>query len=95
MSGDSHRCGVHIETDFQNFRVVPSKSAVQIQGGFLETYTELRPHRIDGALLGHGHMALAQSETADTALVFFRNGILGRIFWNVFGYIVLSQREIR
>jgi hypothetical protein len=57
----------------------------------LEVHTELRPHRIDGALLSRCHMALAQDETADAAFVFFWNGIFGRIFWNVFGHIVLNQ----
>ena len=76
-AGDFGGGGAHAEADFQDFRIITAESGVQIDGGSLKIQAELRPVVVDGALLGGGHMALAQDEGFDAAPLSAVGGVVG------------------
>ena len=59
----------HAEANFEYFPVAAAESLVQVGRRFLIIQAELRPQGVDGALLGGGHVALAQDVAADAAVV--------------------------
>ena len=59
----------HAEADFEYFPVAAAEGLVQVGRRFLIIQAELRPQGVDGALLGGGHVALAQDVAADAAVV--------------------------
>ena len=77
IGGNLGRGVAHAEADFENFWLVAAESSIQIDGGSLKIQAELRPVFVDSALLGGGHMALAQDEGFDAAPLSAVGGVIG------------------